>query len=126
MIKNVLIVGLGGFLGSAGRYLLHLMMLKLGWDRLPLATMSANVLGCLIFGVVLGLSVKSDTKLSHGMLIFLTTGFCGGFTTFSTFALENVRMIERGALLGMAFYISLSVVFGLLAAYGGLSLARNY
>ncbi len=126
MIKNVLIVGLGGFLGSAGRYLLHLMMLKLGWDRLPLATMSANVLGCLIFGVVLGLSVKSDTKLSHGMLIFLTTGFCGGFTTFSTFAIENVRMIERGALLGMAFYISLSVVLGLLAAYGGLSLARNY
>ncbi len=126
MIKNVLIVGFGGFLGSAGRYLLHLMMLKLGWDRLPLATMSANVLGCLIFGVVLGLSVKSDTKLSHGMLIFLTTGFCGGFTTFSTFAIENVRMIERGALLGMAFYISLSVVLGLLAAYGGLSLARNY
>lgn len=125
MLKNVLIVGLGGFLGSSGRYLLHLSMLKLGWDRFPLATMTANILGCLIFGIVLGLSVKSDTKMSHGMLIFLTTGFCGGFTTFSTFAIENVRMLERDAFIGMAIYIALSVVLGLLAAYGGLALVKN-
>jgi CrcB protein len=125
MLKNVLIVGLGGFLGSSGRYLLHLSMLKLGWDRFPLATMTANILGCLIFGIVLGLSVKSDTKMTHGMLIFLTTGFCGGFTTFSTFAIENVRMLERDAFIGMAIYIALSVVLGLLAAYGGLALVKN-
>jgi CrcB protein len=125
MIKNVLIVGLGGFLGSAGRYLLHLSMLRLGWDRFPLATMTANVLGCLIFGIVLGLSIKSDTKLSHGMLIFLTTGFCGGFTTFSTFAIENIRMLERDAFIGMAIYIAFSVLLGLLAAYSGLSLAKS-
>jgi CrcB protein len=126
MIKNVLIVGLGGFLGSAGRYLLHLTMLRLGWDRFPLATLSANVLGCLVFGIVLGLSIKPDTKISHGVLIFLTTGFCGGFTTFSTFTIENMRMIEREAFLGLALYLTLSIFLGLLAAYGGLSLARNY
>ncbi|MEM8895589.1 MAG: fluoride efflux transporter CrcB [Bacteroidota bacterium] len=125
MLQNVLIVGLGGFFGSASRYLLHVGMLKAGLDRFPLATLSANVLGCLIFGIVLGMSIKSDSKIQHGLLIFLTTGFCGGFTTFSTFAIENLRMIERDEILGMVIYTALSIVLGLLAGYGGLTLVRS-
>lgn len=125
MIKNVLIVGLGGFLGSSGRYLLHLAMLRVGWERIPLATLTANIAGCLIFGLVLGLSLKSSSRLSPGLVMFVTTGFCGGFTTFSTFAIENIKMIERDAYLGMALYVCASVLLGLLAAYTGLYLAKD-
>ena len=125
MIKNVLIVGLGGFLGSSGRYLLHLAILKVGWDRLPLATLTANVIGCLIFGVVLGLSLRSEARLSPGLIIFLTTGFCGGFTTFSTFAIENIAMLERDDYLAMATYILVSVLMGFFAAYAGLYLTKD-
>ncbi len=125
MFQNVLIVGLGGFFGSAGRYLIHLSMIKVGWDRFPVATLSANVLGCLIFGVALGLSFRENSKIQHGLLIFITTGFCGGFTTFSTFAIENLRMLEQEDLWSMLLYTMLSVALGLLAGYAGLTLVKS-
>ena len=125
MFQNALIVGLGGFFGSAGRYLIHLGMIKAGWDRFPVATLSANVLGCLIFGAVLGLSFREHSKLQHGLLIFLTTGFCGGFTTFSTFAIENLKMLEQDELWSMLLYTLSSVALGLLAGYAGLTLVKS-
>lgn len=118
-----LLVGTGGFVGSICRYGLQQAVqarLPLPW---PVGTGTVNVLGCLLAGLLLGLLERH--ALGAGWRLLLITGFCGGFTTFSAFALENVALLRGGQLALAAAYAAGSVALGLLAAGAGYALARG-
>ena len=118
MIRNLLLVALGGALGSVGRYLVSRWMT----GTFPWGTLTVNLLGSLLIGLLTGLVAKGS--LSPEMKLLLVTGFCGGFTTFSTFANESFSMTKAGDVLMMALYIGGSVAIGILAVYVGLQIAR--
>jgi fluoride exporter len=118
MIKNLLLVGLGGSIGSMARYAASLMIKS---KSFPFATLSVNIIGSFIIGLVFAISIK-ENSISDNWKLFLTTGICGGFTTFSALSLENVELLQNGKI-GMAVtYILLSVVLGILAAFLGYGL----
>ena len=112
-------VGLGGFVGSVGRYLLSLLPVR---GPFPLATLLTNLLGAVLIGLVVGLAGRAG--LEERLLLFLKTGVCGGFTTFSTFSLETWQLAQQGRPLLGAAYAAASVLLCLAGvALGGL-LAR--
>lgn len=122
-MKQLLVVGLGGFLGAISRYKLGGAILHgtTAW-RFPLSTFVINVAGCFCIGLVAGLIERHDL-FSANTRLFLITGILGGFTTFSAFAFENVYLLRRGEA-GIAFaYAALSVIAGLAAVWLALKLA---
>jgi CrcB protein len=121
MIKNILLVGLGGGLGSVCRYAASLAIPS---RYFPYATLAINICGSFIIGLILAFSVK-ENGLHNNWKLFLATGICGGFTTFSAFSLENMGMLQSGKT-GMAFlYITLTVVLGIAATFAGYHLIKN-
>lgn len=120
-MKAIFLVGLGGFLGSVSRYLLSLVTgrIFIGFNSFP-PTLLVNILGCFLIGLLLGLS----GKFSKDLLLLATTGFCGGFTTFSTFSYESYQFIQKGDLKSALFYMAISLVVGLLSTFLGIWLAR--
>lgn len=122
-MKQVLFVGLGGAAGSMLRYLTNVITLKYYSANFPLATFIVNVAGCFIAGLIFG-SITQETAEAQNLKVLWITGFCGGFTTFSAFALENVRLMNSGNLSTAVLYTGLSIVAGLLAAWLGLSVVR--
>lgn len=121
-MKGMLLVAVGGALGSVGRFLLSGWVLHHAVDwRFPLGTFVVNVLGCLGVGVVGGLVVKHDF-FSPEVRLLLLTGVAGGFTTFSAFGLETFYLLRRGEALVAGGYVAASVVVGLLAVWGGFLL----
>ncbi|WP_372974903.1 fluoride efflux transporter CrcB [Muriicola sp.] len=121
-MKNFLLVFLGGGIGSALRYLIS-KVLNPFIPSFFLGTFGANLLGCLLMGLILGLSAKY-TSLNNTTVLFLTVGFCGGFTTFSSFALENYGMLREGQIFLFLLYTLGSVVLGILAVAAGLWLIK--
>ncbi len=117
---NILAVGFGGALGAVCRYLLGQVIPKLG-SGFPLATFAVNLLGCFAIGLVVGIAGR-HTDIDPRLILFLQTGICGGFTTFSTFSLESLTLIEEGRITIGILYIVLSVLLGLFA----LLAARNF
>ena len=117
---NILAVGLGGALGAIFRYLLGQIIPKLG-SGFPLGTFVVNLIGCFAIGLVVGLAGK-HSNIDPRLILFLQTGICGGFTTFSTFSLESLTLIEEGKITIGILYITLSVLLGLFA----LLAARNF
>ncbi len=110
-MTDCMIVGLGGFIGSAGRYLLGKLPVGSMTGGFPVQTFLINLLGCFLIGCLAAMAER-ETSVSPRTLLFLKTGFCGGFTTFSTFALETATLMEGGHG-GMAFlYVALSAVLG--------------
>jgi CrcB protein len=95
MIKSIFFVGMGGAIGSVMRYLLGVVSTHYFKGTFPLATFITNFLGCLIIGLLIGYFGKNE-GLNPQLKLLLITGFCGGFTTFSTFAAENVQLLENG------------------------------
>ena len=95
------------------------------WDFLsiPIGTLLVNIAGCFIIGFLTGISDKSNL-LSTDMRLFLMVGFCGGFTTFSSFANENLMLLHTGEMLSIILYTSLSVILGFLAVYLGYVLSN--
>ena len=89
MLKSILIVGAGSFLGGALRFLISTLMKGACTSSFPWGTLTVNLIGCLLIGVIYGLFAR-HSSISHSMCLLLTTGFCGGFTTFSTFSNEGV------------------------------------
>lgn len=118
MIKNLLLVGLGGALGSMLRYVTGLLIHT---RVFPYATLAVNITGSFIIGIVFAMSIQQE-PLSNNWKLFLATGICGGFTTFSAFALENMGLLQNGKY-GMAIaVISLSVILGIVATFLGYQL----
>ena len=117
MIKNLLLVGLGGGIGSMLRFGTALLINN---KLFPYATFVANIIGSFIIGVVFALSLKE--VLSHDWKLFLAAGICGGFTTFSAFSLENMGLLQSGKY-GLAItYITLSIILGIIATFSGYQL----
>lgn len=123
-MKAMLLVALGGAVGSVARYQLSGWMLQhsLAW-KFPAGTFTVNVVGCLLAGLLAGLADK-HALFSADTRLLLFTGLLGGFTTFSAFGLETMFLLRRGELLVAGSNIVLSVVAGLLALWLGLGLMR--
>ncbi len=123
MLKNVIVIGLGGFLGTISRYLSTVYIQKWTSVSFPLGTFTVNVVGCLLIGLFYGISEKFDF-LTPEWRLFLTVGFCGGFTTFSAFANDNLMLIKDQQFLYMALYTIGSVALGLFMVYLGQLLIK--
>lgn len=123
MTRTLLLIGIGGALGSILRYLTSVVVSKYFQSAFPWATFTANILGCLIIGIILGLFEKQQIT-NPDLKFFLITGFCGGYTTFSAFAAENVNLFQSGNSLMAFAYISASVLVSLFAVWVGLTLVK--
>lgn len=125
MGKMILLVGVGGFAGSVARFLSQQFIARHYPSSFPWGTLLVNIAGCFIIGLVYALSEKG-TLISPEMRLLLATGFCGGFTTFSTFAFENITLMRDGELLYTFLYIAASVIIGFAAAFLGVFLVKSY
>jgi CrcB protein len=123
MLKTLLIVGLGGGIGSCFRYLTSVVTHKYIQSAFPWATFLVNVIGSLLIGVLIGIFTKQQVENSELKLLFVT-GFCGGFTTFSAFALENIKLFQSGNSLLALLYITLSVLLGIFAVWTGIIIMK--
>jgi len=123
MFKDILLVGVGSFVGGSLRMVISKYVQLAIVGSFPLGTMVVNVLGCFLIGIFA--SLPSDNGgISPAVRLLLTTGFCGGFTTFSTFCNESLALLRQQQFLAMACYVSGSVFLGLLAVYGGMQAAK--
>ncbi|MGM9791126.1 MAG: fluoride efflux transporter CrcB [Candidatus Cryptobacteroides sp.] len=122
IFRNILLVGSGSFLGGAARYAVSLLMKDMS-KGFPWATLAANLFGCFLIGM-LWASLGRSTAASSNWTLFLMTGFCGGFTTFSTFSKEALLMLQLGNYWNFALYVALSIVAGIALVALGYSLFR--
>jgi len=120
IFRNVLMVGAGSFVGGAARYLVSLLMKGAG-KGFPWGTLTVNLLGCFLIGLLWGVFSKTSSEGSSWAM-FLTVGLCGGFTTFSTFSKEALVMLQAGNVWGFAAYVGISLVAGILLVALGFSL----
>lgn len=125
MIKTVMLVGTGGFIGSVSRYLLSRMIQINFPHAFPLGTFTVNILGCLLIGFIYGLWDKSPS-FTIGWRLFLAAGFCGGFTTFSTFANENLALLRDGEFFYFLIYTGLTVFLGITATFFGVIITKIF
>jgi len=123
MIKAIFLVGSGGFLGSIARFITSRYIQNTIPSAFPFGTLVVNVSGCLLIGLIYGFSERSSL-LTPDWKMFLATGFCGGFTTFSTFANENMALLRDGAFFLFSIYTIFSVILGIAAAFLGVYLTR--
>ncbi len=109
-MKELLIVGAGGFVGTIFRYLLTTIPLK-EQHVFPFKTFGINVAGCVLIGII-ALIAQRHFSLSNNIILFLKTGICGGFTTFSTFALETSDILIKGHTFTALLYVTSSIIVG--------------
>jgi fluoride exporter len=125
MIKTLLLVGTGGFLGSISRFLASRFMQNNFPSAFPFGTIFVNISGCFLLGLIYGLSER-HSLFNPGWKMFLTAGFCGGFTTFSTFANENLAMLRDGDFFHFLIYTGLSVFLGITATFLGVLITKIF
>ena len=123
MIKTLLIIGFGGFLGSIARYSIYHHFAQNYTTEYPWGTFVANLIGCFLIGVVFGL-VAQGNNINKELVFFLTVGFCGALTTFSTFSYENVLMMSKGKIFLSLLYSGLSYTIGMLLTWFGLNVSK--
>jgi len=123
MLKNILIIGSGGFVGSVARYLVSQLNLTVSFHSIPVGTLLVNIVGSFAIGFLTGIAEKSMI-LTLEWRPFLMVGLCGGFTTFSAFANENLMLIHSGQILSVLLYTGLSIFLGFLAVYLGYVLTN--
>lgn len=123
MLKNILIIGTGGFVGSVARYLVSQLNLTVSFHSIPVGTLLVNIIGSFAIGFLTGIAEKSMI-LTPAWRLFLMVGLCGGFTTFSAFANENLMLMHNGQFLSVMLYTGLSIFLGFLAVYLGYILTN--
>lgn len=124
-MKQILLIGFGGFLGSIARYLVSKLNIVWQFYNIPMGTLVVNIVGSLLIGFFAGLLAHNVTS-NENLKLFLITGICGGFTTFSAFAFENMQLIQNGHNIAAIIYISVSVFLGIIAVIGGLVLSKSF
>ena len=122
-MKNVLLVFLGGGLGSSLRYLISKYLNQLE-NSIALGTFTVNILGSLLIGMIMGFALKNDIP-SSTLTLLVAIGFCGGFTTFSAFALENYQLLKTGDITNFIVYTLGSVALGIIAVFIGIWLVKS-
>src|ERR1700733_8675726 len=123
MIRNILLVGAGGSVGSVARYLCQRWIYHLYPHPFPWGTLVVNLSGCFLIGAIYSMSEKSSL-FDAELRLLLITGLCGGFTTFSTFAFENVTLLRSGNITYFLLYTFSSLVLGILAVLGGIGFIK--
>ncbi|MBZ0327212.1 MAG: fluoride efflux transporter CrcB [Altibacter sp.] len=123
-MKQLLLVFVGGGLGSTLRYWIG-NLFNSTENGIPYGTFLANIIGSLLIGIILGLALKNNS-LSQNTVLFLATGFCGGFTTFSAFAYENHLFLKSGDFTSFALYTIASFIIGFAAVFFGMWLVKYF
>ena len=123
-MKQVLLVFIGGGVGSVLRYLVG-KFLKTSDSGFPWGTFSVNILGSLLIGILMGVALK-NSSFSENQTLLLVTGFCGGFTTFSAFAYENQFFLKEGDFTNFLIYTLGSISLGLVAVFLGLFISKSF
>lgn len=121
---HILLVAIGGATGSVARYLTGLAMTRLLGPAFPWGTITVNIVGSFAIGILTEL-VARKLAAPMEMRLLLVVGFLGGFTTFSSFSLDTLALVERGAGLTAFGYVAASVILSLAAAFGGIALGRS-
>lgn len=124
MLKNILLVGLGGAVGSIMRFYSGVIIKQFSKTTLPITTLMVNVIGSLIIGILIGYFAKIEHENAN-LKLLLITGFCGGFTTFSAFAAENISLIQSNETSTAMAYITISVIASLIAVWLGLLIVKG-
>jgi len=122
-MKPLFVIGLGSAIGGICRYLAQVYIGKYTTLTFPVGTLVVNLTGCFLIGILFGLSGKYAWMTMEWRL-FLITGICGGYTTFSSFSLESLNLLRQGNFLYFSLYILGSVAVGILATVAGISLIR--
>lgn len=120
---NWLVVGIGGAIGSMARHGVNVMMARRAGTAVPYATLIVNVAGCAVIGLLAGLVASGRVTMSPTMRIFVFVGVLGGFTTFSSFALDTLTLNHEGRHAAAAWNVAAQVIVGLAAAAGGYAVA---
>ena len=123
MFKILLIIGSGSFFGGILRYLISYYLQEKFLTSFPLGTLTVNIIGCFLIGVIFGLS-DSRNLFTYEIRIFLSIGFCGGFTTFSTFSNETIALLRDGEFFYAITYIFISLFICLLSTYLGIIITK--
>lgn len=123
MFKAMIIAGLGGFIGTCLRFLTGKFFHAVTTSAFPWGTFSVNVIGSFLIGIFFGLAERSNV-ISPSMNVFLITGFCGGFTTFSSFADDMYLMLQQRHWLSFGLYVGLSFMLGLVMVWLGRSMVK--
>jgi len=123
MLRLILLAGAGGFLGTVSRFLASRYFAAFFPSSFPLGTFVVNIAGCFLIGLIYGISERSDF-ISSEWRMFLAVGFCGGFTTFSAFAAENMALLRDSEYFNFFMYTGSSIFIGLLATFAGLMLIK--
>lgn len=121
-MRELLLVGGGSAIGGILRYLAGKGLTLVFPYAFPLGTFMVNIIGSFVIGYVYGMATKGTTQ--PGLFLFLTTGICGGFTTFSAFSMENILLLRNGQYSTAGLYILLSLVLGLLACLAGFQIGK--
>jgi len=124
-MKVILLIFTGSGVGGVLRYFTQKFFIDMGYTSFPAGTFIVNIIGCFLIGVFHALAQKNNL-LGPQLLLALTTGFCGGFTTFSTFANENMSLLHNGDYFYLILYISLSVILGIGAVILGTNCVKLF
>ncbi len=118
----ILLVGIGGFLGSISRYLLGFFLSKVFTSAIPYSTIIINLIGSLLIGIIIG---AIDSKTHPRAFHFIVPGLLGGYTTFSAFSAETISLVDRQLYMPALIYITISVLGGLILCASGLLITKS-
>lgn len=125
MLKAILIIGSGSFIGGVSRFLTAKYVHNNFLSNFPYGTLLVNIIGCFLVGLIFGMAERGH--LTHPeWRLFLVVGFCGGFTTFSAFSEENLNMLSGGNMLHFSMNVGLNVFAGIMAVFLGSNLVRLF